>query len=108
MITRVVYIAIFTALVFVSRGAATPGLPNMDELIHAAPAIGFYIAKVRPWWTCEYEWPEVRREGATIVYGVTFAGDRKCSRSKITEYFELFYDSRRHKVLKMVPAKRRI
>ncbi|MEY2482688.1 MAG: hypothetical protein QOK24_1216 [Verrucomicrobiota bacterium] len=80
----------------------------MDELVHAAPAIGYYIVKVRPWWTCKYGWEEVRREGATIVYEITFAGDQKCSRSKRTEYFELFYDSRRHKVLKMVPSKRRI
>jgi hypothetical protein len=105
--TRALYIAILIALVFVPRGTATPGLPNMDELVHAAPAIGYYIVKVRPWWTCKYGWEEVRREGATIVYEITFAGDQKCSRSKRTEYFELFYDSRRHKVLKMVPSKRR-
>jgi len=87
-------------------GAGPLGLPDVDELTHAAGAINHYVFAIRPWWTCEYNWTEARREANAIVYRITFAGGQKCSRTKRTEYFDLFYSRRLDKVIKMVPAKK--
>lgn len=106
-------IAIAAAAIMTSRAAlsADPrfgpiNLPNLDEITHAAPKIGYYVLAVRPYWTCAYNWKEARREGHLIVYRITFPGDQKCSRVKRTEYFDLYYSRKLDKVIKMVPAKK--
>jgi hypothetical protein len=109
MNARFLRIAAAAVAIMTSRAALSTepfGLPDFDELTHAAPTIGYYIVSVRPWWRCSYDWKEERREGHLIVYRVTFAGDQKCSRSKRTEYFDLYYSRKLDKVIKMVPAKK--
>jgi hypothetical protein len=92
-------------LALLLRATAIGGLlPNPEELAYAAPVIGHYVVEVRHW-TCKYEWTENRRSGNTIVYRVTFPAQEKCSRSKRDEHFDLFYDAKTHKVIKMIPAK---
>lgn len=94
-------------VVFTSRVAlsAEPfGLPDLNELKRAGATIPYYVVSVRPWWTCKFEWTESRRQPNTIVYKITFPGDQKCSKSKRTEVFDLFYNPRLDKVIKMVPV----
>lgn len=102
--SRIAIAAIVVMTCRAALGAGPFGLPYVDELTHAGAAINHYVAAVRPWWTCEYSWTEAHREANAIVYEITFAGNQKCSRTKRTEYFDLFYSRKLDKVIKMVPA----
>jgi hypothetical protein len=72
------------------------------EETNAGITIHHYVCVTRPWWTCEYTWERLRRENMLTVYRITFPADPKCSKSARPEYFELFYDPKHDRVVKML------
>src|SRR4051794_26284120 len=79
-------------------------LATVDEEVKAMEAIGRELHVIRAWWTCEYTLNLLRREDTVLVYRVLFSAKAQCSRSCHTEYFEAFYDTKKNKLLKMVPV----
>lgn len=98
---RAALVVLFTA---VALSMVVAHLTTVDEELKAMDAIRRQKEIIRPWWTCEYTLNLLRRENTVLVYRVIFCAKEKCSRSHQTEYFEAFYDSKKNKLVKMVPV----
>jgi hypothetical protein len=94
---------IFTASLFLigacGRVAGFP--PEVEDEVRADYAIKRYLHETHPLWTCEYTAEILPRKGTLLVRRVSLAGKEKCSKSHRTETFDVLYDAKHDKIVRI-------